>query len=107
VKVAKHNAMSITMEGSAIKENMAAIFPCKGNTNGRRVVIANNATGRSEAKKLVAVDGSLSSGNSFGWNVTRGLASRFFNVLANTGPARMIAGMATIIPYNKVSPILH
>lgn len=66
------------------------------------VVAASRITGNTEVKKLLAAPGNLSSGMNFGWKVCRGAEWIFFTVRANKGPATIMAGMATTIPYINV-----
>ena len=66
-------------------------------------MISSNA-GKREVKKLLAAPGNAVSLFMCGWNNCNGGVFIFFKVLANTGPARMIVGMATIIPYRRTVP---
>src|SRR5687767_2300170 len=70
------------------------------------VVITNSITGNNDVIKLLAAPGSLLSATSLGLKVSSGCDLIFFSVVAKSGPATIMVGMAMISPYNNVTPIL-
>src|SRR6478752_2902942 len=62
-------------------------------------------TGRREDKKLFVLPGNRWAGKVCTSNVLRGTDTTPLSVFENIGPAIIMAGIATIIPYNKVRPM--
>ena len=68
------------------------------------VPAAIKITGKKAVNILVNIPGNSLSGISFPAKVANGWQLIFFRDIANIGPAIIMAGTATIKPYNKVMP---
>ena len=103
--VAIRRHININMEGSEKKVKNTFILTGTVKINGNKDVMIKINTGSSAVVTLTKKPGSWDSSIFFGRKVDSGLQWTFFNVLANNGPAKIIAGIATMIPYNNVLPI--
>jgi hypothetical protein len=70
------------------------------------VVTISSSTGNNAEKKLLNVPGCFSGGSVVPWKVSRGTECIPFKVFEYNGPAIRIAGIAMIVPYKSISPIL-
>ena len=104
-KVAKSRQENINIEGSERKLKTPLIPAGIGETSGKKVVTIKINTGNNAVNTLIKNPGNWDSSIFFGIKVANGVQGIFLSWVAKTGPAKTMAGIATTIPYIKVSPI--
>ena len=104
-QVAKSKQINMSIEGS--EKNAKSPFKGIGIVyiKGNSEVIIKMTTGSRAVITLVEKDGSFDSSISRGTKVVLGVHAICLTVLANQGPAKIMAGVATKMPYSKVVPI--